>query len=671
LSGLKRSGRFEAVTYQRSLEEMEGHFMRKTVSLCVATVCAGLLTVPAMAAATWNYAGTSASPAVSTALLQDYKRVKYYDVVRTPDGRIYMTSGTSGRGDAGDSNGLTIFTPNDVNDLTAGWTQVDVTTTGRGITKMVVAGDGHVYGVRNWYEVAWNFPGSLVNADIIRIHHDGAIDVIQAYEVEPAGDIWANWESRPNGLAVGGDGNVYWTIGANSNYWKFHYLWKYDVTADTVTESPNNAVIPPDPGVGFGGFDGNNGMKEIARVDGLEYVEAGWFAIMAIGAGNVRADAMSWTHYRDISAPNGNIKPDWGIGSVVNRFAYDSGWNKLWYGPLGNTSSSRHSAIMGRWNGNTMSGGTAPANIGLFETADAPNYAGQPGISKGVGGCFSPNWDGWHANGNDPAAKDTSGQFVNPDNGGAYWVSSLAVNPRDGKAWVSWGSQSSYNNLTVNPACFNGAYAPVGKVYTIGRNDCGASGDEGSPQAGVNSPNPSPAPAIAGSHGSQVVALTFAADKVFAVTVDMSDPAAAPNTGGKFNLFWADNPSPPPALGACCTAQGCAQVYQYQCAGEWTESAPCAAPGVTGGVDCTFRACHTPFADADGDHDVDQTDFAVLQACLTYVTVEGGGQALSDSPVKCNCFDTNGVDLIDNVDLGKFLNCVSGPGIAADPNCGN
>ena len=44
-------------------------------------------------------------------------------------------------------------------------------------------------------------------------------------------------------------------------------------------------------------------------------------------------------------------------------------------------------------------------------------------------------------------------------------------------------------------------------------------------------------------------------------------------------------------------------------------------------------------ADTDGDGDVDQLDFAIFQACLT----EGGG-AISDSPVKCSCYDVAGGD---------------------------
>ncbi|HQE41869.1 MAG TPA: hypothetical protein PLM77_01650 [Phycisphaerae bacterium] len=68
-------------------------------------------------------------------------------------------------------------------------------------------------------------------------------------------------------------------------------------------------------------------------------------------------------------------------------------------------------------------------------------------------------------------------------------------------------------------------------------------------------------------------------------------------------------------------------------------------------------ACHSPFADADDDGDVDQEDFGILQACL----YNFGGPA-------CSCFDTDGDDEIDADDLSAFINCalVSGPDVIPD-----
>lgn len=83
-------------------------------------------------------------------------------------------------------------------------------------------------------------------------------------------------------------------------------------------------------------------------------------------------------------------------------------------------------------------------------------------------------------------------------------------------------------------------------------------------------------------------------------------------------------------------------------------------------------SCNDPFADADGDGDVDQVDFAVFQLCLT-------DDLTSPPPVPrpeyCLCFNRP-EDLvpdndIDQADWTKFEACASGPGILADKNCDN
>jgi hypothetical protein len=72
-------------------------------------------------------------------------------------------------------------------------------------------------------------------------------------------------------------------------------------------------------------------------------------------------------------------------------------------------------------------------------------------------------------------------------------------------------------------------------------------------------------------------------------------------------------------------------------------------------------SCSIPFADADGDSDVDQSDFAVLQRCFS--TPPAGVDSA------CACFDRNSDGAVDAVDAELFEACVSGPLIAADPTC--
>lgn len=74
-------------------------------------------------------------------------------------------------------------------------------------------------------------------------------------------------------------------------------------------------------------------------------------------------------------------------------------------------------------------------------------------------------------------------------------------------------------------------------------------------------------------------------------------------------------------------------------------------------------ACPDPFADTDGDGDVDQSDFATWQTCLT-----GPGVPMPD-PAVCACLDTDDDDMVDADDLVSFNRCASGPDLAADPGC--
>jgi hypothetical protein len=75
--------------------------------------------------------------------------------------------------------------------------------------------------------------------------------------------------------------------------------------------------------------------------------------------------------------------------------------------------------------------------------------------------------------------------------------------------------------------------------------------------------------------------------------------------------------------------------------------------------------CNDPFADADGDGDVDQSDFGRWQACETG---DGGGV-----PPGCGCFDRDEGGLgdgdIDGDDALAFEACATGPGIPVDAGC--
>jgi hypothetical protein len=65
--------------------------------------------------------------------------------------------------------------------------------------------------------------------------------------------------------------------------------------------------------------------------------------------------------------------------------------------------------------------------------------------------------------------------------------------------------------------------------------------------------------------------------------------------------------------------------------------------------------------DFDGDQDVDQSDFGILQACFTDV-----GQPLSD---RCVITDMDGDLEVGPDDLAMFMQCLSGDGVPSDPDC--
>ncbi len=73
--------------------------------------------------------------------------------------------------------------------------------------------------------------------------------------------------------------------------------------------------------------------------------------------------------------------------------------------------------------------------------------------------------------------------------------------------------------------------------------------------------------------------------------------------------------------------------------------------------------CNFPFADSDGDGDVDHQDFAVLQLCLT-----GPSGPVPMEPDYCRCLNRNPEtdNAITQLDVAEFINCATGPDIPFD-----
>jgi len=130
--------------------------------------------------------------------------------------------------------------------------------------------------------------------------------------------------------------------------------------------------------------------------------------------------------------------------------------------------------------------------------------------------------------------------------------------------------------------------------------------------------------------------------------------------------------------GACC-------LPDLSCQDGLTQ-AECEALNGTfqgGGSTCaTTLCCHDPFADGDGDGDVDQADFGLWQVCYDGGNgliagcecydrdgdndVDGAGNGLIAG---CECYDRDGDNDVDGADFTAFTGCFSGANVAADAAC--
>lgn len=340
--------------------------------------------------ATWTKVGTSAFTG-DTVLMQDHQRFGVNDIVIDDAGNIYMTASRQSNG--GDSSGVTIFKPGgtvlNVNLTTAGYPGA--------VQKLVLAGDGSVYGVQNWLEIGWNF-SSGVNSRILRINPDGSVDRVHELTEIPQGQEYPN---RIEGFCVGDDGNIYFVLNGQDNTRKYNLLWRYKVVGsaplDVIEPSPMNGSV-------------NNGWSQGDRFFNLVNVGNGWLGLVHSGGASWSLTAISWSDFRRTVNPNGVADPGWGRSNCTD-VAWDPVRNVLWGGARGRDGR----LILSRW-----IGGAGNPSLFTIPTGSATDPA--PGVTQ---------VDVWHG--------DQDADLGN------RWISALAIDPTSGDALMGFAGSTTYN----------------------------------------------------------------------------------------------------------------------------------------------------------------------------------------------------------------------------------
>ncbi len=304
-----------------------------------AGVCTVALLAGPLQAANWTLVGTPGFTGSNT-MFTDFQRIRFNSIIRDNAGNIYATAqvgNNNGTAPGANAGGLTIFPA-------GGGPQIDVNVFSAGfpgaITRLVLAGDGAVYGLQNWLEINWEFNSGIPNR-IIKITPTGGIT-----EIFNSGTPTAD-NKRINGMTVGGDGYVYWTTsgwGTDVND-KLRYFWRYTAgsAAPAVQESPMNTLI-------------NNGFSEKSRMFDLEFVGRkngiDTFAAMfannnwdpfAMGWDKVNFDSpglYSPPNYNYFNRRNANGSSNTGWRDRITAIAYDPANKKLWVGGRGGGTGS-------------------------------------------------------------------------------------------------------------------------------------------------------------------------------------------------------------------------------------------------------------------------------------------------------------------------------------------
>ncbi|MEI6914877.1 MAG: hypothetical protein WCL39_07085, partial [Armatimonadota bacterium] len=302
-----------------------------------------LLSVAIATASTWNLVGTAGFTVESPIQITDGKRPTLNSMLKDAAGNIWVSCSyeqdevQTGQGFNPHGSGVTVFKAG------GGTVNVDVKALGYlgCITKMVQGGDGAIYVLSNYSNLEWTTynQSSLTNPGYqdyilrLKLNIDNTISVTSIYTPGPQGLVGQAIFTLPvvnkiGGMAVGGDGNIYWTQNGNSNiapnFWRMHFFWRYDVGSQVVEEAPNRNGLVAEC------------ASETHRLLDLEYVGGDQFAIVGPYSGsNWQCNPISWT-VPEVYKVENTSNPTW--GRVWNTAtAYDPVRKKMWVGGRGSS----------------------------------------------------------------------------------------------------------------------------------------------------------------------------------------------------------------------------------------------------------------------------------------------------------------------------------------------